>query len=201
MKFFSILLLIFIYISPANAQGDVEELKRYVDDLITKGYNIVNDPTLTEDQKVASSSSLLRANLHLDWMADYSLGRNKRGLSAQKIREFREVYSKFVVQAYASLSKSYSGVKAVVKKVTKIDDNMFIISMEILKKDSDTPVKVDYMVHKLEKTKTNPYKVGDVVTEGVSILNSQQSEFNSIITNQGIDGLISNLKEKISIKN
>ena len=77
---------------------------------------------------------------------------------------------------------------------------MFIINMEILKKDSDMPVKVDYLVHKLEKTKQNPYKVGDIITEGVSILNSQQSEFNNIISNQGIDALIDDLKGKISKK-
>ena len=68
-------------------------------------------------------------------MAEYSLGRHKKTLSTQKIREFTEVYSKLIVQAYAELSKNYSGVKAVIKKVNKVDDNMFIINMEILKKD------------------------------------------------------------------
>lgn len=48
--------------------------------------------------------------------------------------------------------------------------------MEILKSDSDSLVKVDYLVHKLENVKQNPYKVVDIMTEGVRILNSQQSE-------------------------
>ena len=52
----------------------------------------------------------------------------------------------------------------------------------------------------LEKTKQNPYKVADIITEGVSILNSQQSEFNNIISNQGIDALIDDLKGKVSKK-
>jgi phospholipid transport system substrate-binding protein len=193
----TILLSILVYIAPVTAQDDLENLKLYVDNLITQGYDIVNDPALTEDQKITRSSALIRPNLHLDWMAEYSLGRHKKTLSTQKIREFTEVYSKLIVQAYAELSKNYSGVKAVIKKVNKVDDNMFIINMEILKKDSDIPVKVDYLVHKLEKTKQNPYKVGDIITEGVSILNSQQSEFNNIISNQGIDALIDDLKGKI----
>ena len=65
--------------------------------------------------------------------------------------------------------------KAVIKKANKADDSMFIISMEILKSDSVSLVKVDYLVHKLENVKQNPYKVGDIMTEGVRILNSQQS--------------------------
>ncbi|MFK7967758.1 MAG: phospholipid-binding protein MlaC [Rickettsiaceae bacterium] len=202
MKIINIILLsIFVYIAPVNAQDDVEKLKVYVDNLITQGYDIVNDPTLTEDQKITRSSALISANLYLDWMAQYSLGRNKRSLSTQKMQEFTEVYSKFVVRAYAELSKNYSGVKAAIKKVTKVTDNAFIINMEILTTGSDIPVKVDYLVHKLTKTKQTSYKVGDIITEGVSILNSQQSEFNSIISNQGIDALIDNLKEKLSKKN
>ena len=197
----TILLYMFVCILPASAQNETEELKIYVDNLITEGYNIVNDTNLSDDEKIKRSSALIRANLHLGWMAKHSLGRHKKSLSAQKIQEFTEVYSKFVVQAYADLSKNYSGVKAVIRKVNKVDDDMFIISMEILKKDSDSPVKVDYLVHKLENVKKNPYRVGDIITEGVSILNSQQSEFNSIISNQGIDALIENLKKKLSKKN
>ncbi len=196
----ALLLYMFIYIAPVSAQNDTEQLKIYVDNLITQGYNIVNDAALSGDEKIKRSSTLIRANLHLDWMAHYSLGRHKKTISTQKIQEFTEVYSKFIVQAYAELSKNYSGAKAVIKKVNKVDDNMFIISMEILKTDSDSPVKVDYLVHKLENVKQNPYKVGDIITEGVSILNSQQSEFDNVISNQGIDALIDNLKEKLSKK-
>lgn len=196
----AIFLCMVVCIISARAEDETEKLKIYVDNLITQGYNIVNDNSLSGEDKVERSSGLIRKNLHLDWMAKYSLGRHKRTISAEKTQEFIEVYSRFIVQAYAELSKNYSGVKAAVKKVNKLDDDMFIISMEILKTDSDSPVRVDYLVHKLANTRQNPYKVGDVITEGVSILNSQQSEFDSIISNSGIDALIDNLKEKLSIK-
>jgi phospholipid transport system substrate-binding protein len=185
----------------AYADEETEKLKVYVNNLITDGYNIVNDANLSAADKVNRSSTLIRANLHLDWMAKYTLGRHKKSLSAEKIKEFTEVYSKFIVQAYADLSKNYSNVKAVVKKVNKVDDNVFLVSMEIFKKDSDSPVAVDYLVHKLTNAKQNPYKVGDIITEGVSILNSQQTEFDNVISNNGIDALISNLKEKLSKNN
>lgn len=185
----------------AYADEETEKLKVYVNNLITDGYNIVNDANLSAADKVNRSSTLIRANLHLDWMAKYTLGRHKKSLSAEKIKEFTEVYSKFIVKAYADLSKNYSNVKAVVKKVNKVDDNVFLVSMEIFKKDSDSPLAVDYLVHKLANTKQNPYKVGDIITEGVSILNSQQTEFDNVISNNGIDALINNLKEKLSKNN
>lgn len=192
---------ILAYNPMAYADEETEKLKVYFNNLITDGYNIVNDANLSAADKVNRSSTLIRANLHLDWMAKYTLGRHKKSLSAKKIKEFTEVYSKFIVQAYADLSKNYSNVKAVVKKVNKVDDNVFLVSMEIFKKDSDSPVAVDYLVHKLANAKQNPYKVGDMITEGVSILNSQQTEFYNVISNNGIDALINNLKEKLSKNN
>src|SRR5690606_34209722 len=104
-----ILLCIYVLVfNPlAYADEEAEKLKVYVNNLITDGYNIVNDASLPADEKVKRSSTLIRANLHLDWMAKYTLGRHKKSISAEKIKEFTEVYSRFIVQAYADLSKNY----------------------------------------------------------------------------------------------
>jgi phospholipid transport system substrate-binding protein len=120
-------------------------------------------------------------------------------LPSEKVNEFISVYSKFVVKAYADLAKHYNGEKAVVKKIKQVDDVMFIVSMEIVKKDNE-PIKVDYLVHKFGAKGDTPFKVADVITEGVSILNSQQAEFNSVIQSQGIDALIDSLNKKLSKK-
>jgi hypothetical protein len=38
----AILLYMFVCIAPVSAQNDTEQLKVYVDNLITQGYNIIN---------------------------------------------------------------------------------------------------------------------------------------------------------------
>lgn len=201
MKFINIIIFsLFFCILPAQADDDTMQLKNYIDGLISEGYSIVNDPNLASEAKFNKSRELIRANLHLDWMAKYSLGRNKKTISPAQLQEFVEVYSQFVVNAYADLSRHYNGEKAVVKKVKKIDDRMFIINMEIVKTDSASPIKVDYLIHKLDNEVAHPYKVADIITEGVSILNSQQSEFNSVISSQGIEALVADLKAKIARK-
>jgi phospholipid transport system substrate-binding protein len=195
----TILLCLYLFIVPASAlaQDEAVALTNYMNSLISEGYKIVSDPSASSEQKFKRSSEMIKANLHLDWMAKYSLGRNKRALSPEKLKEFVDVYTKFVVNAYADLSRHYNGEKAVVKKVKIIDDKMFIVNMEIVKTDSASPIKVDYLIHQLDN---GAYKVADIITEGVSILNSQQSEFNSVISSQGIDALIADLKEKVSRK-
>ena len=195
----SIFLSLIFFISPVYASNDAEseDLKKYVEDLIDEGYKLVHDKNLTESQRYRKSSRLIRSHLHLDWMAEYTLGRNRRMISDKKIAEFAKIYSQFVVKVYADLSSNYNGEKAVLKNVKKIDDDMFIVNMEIVRPSGQQPVKIDYLIHKLENGTKNPYRIGDIITEGISILNSQQSEFNSVISSRGIDALITELKQKL----
>ena len=60
---------------------------------------------------------------------------------------------------------------------------MFIVvNMEIVRTSGKQPVKIDYLINRLEISTNNPYRIRDIVTEGISILNSQKSEFNSVIS-------------------
>ena len=192
---FTIFLFIF-YISSAYANSEVQELKVYVENLIDKGYEIFNDQNLSNTERTDKSRRLIRSHLHLDWMAKYTLGRHRRVVSKNKIAEFSKIYSQFVVKAYTDLSTSYNGEKAVLKRIRQINDDMFIVNTEILRPGGQLPIKVDYLVHKIENGIEDIYLIGDIITEGISILNSQQAEFNSVISNRGIDALIVDLKSR-----
>ena len=193
----SIFLSIIIFIVPVQASEDTDELTKYVENLIDDGYKLVHDESLTDAQRHVKSSRLIRSHLYLDWMAKYTLGRNRRIIPSEKIAEFVKVYSKFVVKVYADLSSNYNGEKAVLKTVRQIDDDMFIVNMEITRPSGQPAIKIDYLVHKLENNTKEPYRIGDIITEGISVLNSQQSEFNSVISSGGIDALIIDLQSRM----
>ena len=188
--------LILFYSSSAYASSEVQELKTYVENLIDKGYEIFNDQRLSDTERTDKSRQLIRSHLHLDWMAKHTLGRHRRVISKNKIAEFSKIYSQFVVKAYTDLSTSYNGEKAVLKRIRQINDDMFIVNTEILRPGGQLPIKVDYLVHKIENGIEDIYLIGDIITEGISILNSQQAEFNSVISSSGIDALIADLQSR-----
>ncbi len=173
---------------------DTKKLKAYVQELMQDSYDMVHDTTLSEKERREKSSAMIRSHLHLDWMAKYSLGRHRRTIPEAQVKEFVQVYSLFVVKAYADLAANYKGEKAVLTNVKQIDDDLFIVNSEIVRPSSQSPVKVDYLVHKIDGKKEDPYLIGDIITEGISLLNSQQSEFNSVISSHGIERLIADLK-------
>ena len=197
----SVLFICLLFYTPAAvANIDIVEtvhLKRYAEKIIDEGHVILNNKALSAEDRNKRFSHLIKTNLYLKWMAKYTLGRHRRTISKDKINEFIKIYSQFVVTVYADLADSYNGEKATVKNIKQIDDDMFIVNMEILRPGGQLPLKVDYLVHKLEDAKKNPYRISDIITEGISILNSQQAEFNSVISTRGIDALVDDLKKRI----
>ena len=181
--------------TPSYAVDEVSELRQHAEKLIDEEYQNFNDSTLSADQKKANTREFIAKNLDLEWMARYSLGRNRKTISKHKLNEFIRVYSKFVIKTYTELSTSYSGEKAVLKKIKQIDDDRFIANMEIVKPNGQPPIRVDYLVNETTDPK-NRFLIGDIITEGISILNSQQAEFNSVISSHGLDALIADLKHR-----
>jgi len=63
-------------------------------------------------------------------------------------------------------------------------------------KDPTRPdIKIAFKVRR--DSKTNEWKAYDMVAEGISMLNSKRSEFESILRTDGIDAVISLMREKI----
>lgn len=204
-KIKNVLFSLFLFVPIANviaADADVKALEIYVKKLISDGEKLFNNKKISEEDREKQVAELLRKNLNLEWMAKYSLGRNRRTVSDAKLQEFTSVYSTFVINTYVELSKNYKGEDAELKSVKKLDEDLFMVSMEISNPRNSQSYKIDYLVHEYEnsKDKEGRFKVSDIISEGVSVLNAQQSEFNSILSGQGIDVLIAELKTKVANK-
>ncbi|NRB10005.1 MAG: ABC transporter substrate-binding protein [Rickettsiaceae bacterium] len=178
---------------------EVTQLRFYIQNLVDQGYDLLNNPSLPNKAKRKEIRKLISRNLYLDWMARYTLGRHRRVMSEADIEEFVNIYSQFVVKAYTDLFEYYNGHRALIKNIQQIDEDSFITQMEIVKADSQSPIEVSYLIHRITVAgQKDQYKIADIITEGISILNSQQSEFNSVILNQGLDVLIEDLQAKIN---
>lgn len=70
-------------------------------------------------------------------------------------------------------------------KVESINEKEHVVSMFI------GTVNVKYLIRGV-----GSLKVYDIITEGVSLINSQQAEFMNILSSRGYDALISDLKAK-----
>lgn len=175
----------------------VEVVKNYVNTLVKDGSSVLKDDTLSQEEKINKTRILISNNLDLDWMARYTLGGYRKTLAPEQINKFIDVYSKYVIKVYANLVKDYRGEDAKVGRVYPTGKTMFKVEMTIINNKENQGISVSYSVHPVKDISGKlSLKVTDIITEGISFLQSQQQEFTSSIANRGIDALISELVNK-----
>ena len=59
-------------------------------------------------------------------------------------------------------------------------------------RDGQPPVRVDYAMRKTAQG----WKIYDITVEGVSLVLTYRAEFESVVRNDGVDGLIRRLQQK-----
>lgn len=175
----------------ASLASTNESVNTYVNQLVHDGLDILDDTTTTQEVKIAKTKKLIFANLDLQWMARFTLGGYRKTLTPEQLNKFTTVYSNYVTKAYADLVKNYHGQKPSAFEVRSVDKGEFEVEMLI------GEVRVRYRVHQLAHLNDkNNFKVSDVITEGVSLIQSQQAEFMNILSNRGFDALVEELLSK-----
>ncbi len=134
---------------------------------------------------------LSRQILDFNWMGNYILGRYKKTISEENRKEFIEEYSKFLIRNYLSVLHYYTGDNYKILSIEKTKDNVFVVSTSVKYKE-DKFVKNNFRI--IEKN--GKYYITDIITEGISFINAQRSEVNSLITSKGFGKFLEELKTK-----
>lgn len=190
---FPLVAAIFLFFSITTSSNAVQnDITDYVNKILNQFVSIASNGTLTADQKVSRVKPLLIENLDIEWMAKFTLGRHRKALSPEQIAHFTSIYKSYLLASYAGAVKQYDGQKVQVTTIQNISTNESAVKTKIIREGQD-PLFIDYAV------RTYPgsvHKVFDVVTEGVSMITSQQAEFTNIIASNGIASLEKELSER-----
>ncbi len=166
-------------------------VENYVNQLIQDGLDVCNDNTLDQDTKTTKIKKLILANLDLNWMAKFTIGICIKTLTPEQIERFTKVYSNYVSKTYANLLKNYCDHKLKVQQIRILDQKEFMVEMLV------GATKVNYLVRQVNDTNSETsFKVSDIITENISLISSQQSEFMSIVNNSGFDKLVEEIIKK-----
>jgi len=104
------------------------------------------------------------------------------------VAEFRNM----LVRTYSNAISAYEGQTMKVMPVRmKPGDTDATVHNQFIRPGAK-PVLVDYAMRKTEKG----WKIYDIVVEGVSLVLTYRSEFDAVVKQDGIDGLIKRLSQK-----
>lgn len=179
---------------PAFAQGlGPDELVKKVTDEVLGA--IKSDKQLAAgDRQKALQLAEEKVLPHIDFAeaTRLAVGRAWREATGEQKKRLVEEFRRMLVRTYANAIGPYEGqTMKVAPTRNKPEDDEATVRAQFIR-SGGKPVQLEYQMRKTQ----GGWKVYDIVVEGVSLVLTYRSEFDAVVKQQGIDGLIKRLAEK-----
>jgi phospholipid transport system substrate-binding protein len=201
MKNFTNILLVAVLLFVGNARATSEENPyQLLQDVATKTFARIK----VEHGQIQKNPEMLRDVMEQELLPyiDYNfsalkvLGKHFRTVPKEKIPEFIQVFRQYLITTYALAMTYYTGQEVIFQPVREVGSDNTVTVRAVVKESGRPDINISFKLRK--NTKTNEWKAYDMVAEGISLLSSKQSEFESILRQEGIQKVIDIMKEKIS---
>lgn len=173
------------------AASQNSEVEQYVGKLVTDSIDILENEKLDYDAKTEKIKKQLQSNLDSKWMAKFTLGRAVKTLPKENVSRFVKAYSEYIISTYSRGLKEYRGQRVEIKSYDDLGNNFYIVKTHVIG-HTDQPIHVDYLTRKVNGS----FKIRDIITEGISLVNSQRSEYAGSLENEGLEHLIMKLQSR-----
>ena len=207
-KFAALLLgaLVFLAVSaatPARAgdaaakldAGIAEGAHKFVRVLADRALDALSKRDMTNLEREAAFRTLFVAHFDVPTIAKWALGRYWRIATKAEQDEYQAMFEDYIVTTYTNRFRDYTNEHLDVGEVDKIaDEDSGLMVRSLIVRDQPKPIRVDWRI----ASQGGGYKIVDVIVEGVSMVQTQRSEFSSVILRGGgkVAGLITELKLK-----
>jgi len=196
MKRFAAILLVAILL-PVSAAMAAAPQETYIDKLGKDVVTLLAEKEMPEATRKAGFAKLLKGNFDLKTIGRFVLGRHWREASEAQQVEYQRLFEQMVVTVYTQRFSDYSGQQLLVKGSVPAEgsESDVFVKSEIQQGGGAPPVAVEWRVRDIGGGK---FKIVDAVVEGVSMSVTQRSDFDAIVAQGGIDGLLTELKNRVA---
>ncbi|MDB4327249.1 ABC transporter substrate-binding protein [bacterium] len=199
-KFALLLLGVMLIFSASMTQAQDKNPYIMLEDVATKTFNRIKK----EHQLIEENPELLRTVMEEELLpyVDYNfsalkvLGKYYKKVPREKIPEYISVFRSYLITTYALAMAYYDGQDVEFQPVRDVTDERTVTVRAVVKEPSRPDINLAFKLRKNKKT--NVWKAYDMVAEGISLLSSKQSEFQSILRQDGIQKVIDLMNNTIS---
>ena len=186
-------LSLIIMILPSSIAEEKQKLIEFVNNTAKQVITVI-ESTNTNSQKEQNLSDIFCNSVDITWMAKFALGKYYKKIHQTELEEYLVAYKNFMISTYVSKFSEYNGVNFDIESVKYISNSQYIVSTKILnKKYTSKYINIAYRI----KMTNNHFLIRDIVAEDISLILGQRSDFNSILSKEGVASLIQRLREKI----
>lgn len=189
--------LLVVGVAP-SALGDTPQARAaaFIEELTNTAIRELTDPDLSQDLQEQRFRQIIHDHVAVKSIARWVLGgRQWRRASEDQRNRYVVLFGDLMVATYSHRFQSYAGEELVIEGTQGIDATQTLVRSAMLRPGSDRAIKIDWRVRET----SGQLRVIDVMVEGLSLAQTQRSEFTSFLraNGQSIDALIANLEERL----
>jgi phospholipid transport system substrate-binding protein len=169
----------------------------FVESLADEAIAALTTAGASREQRESRARELLARYFAVDTIGRWVLGRFWQQATADEQADYLTLFEDLIVTTYVDRFSRYSGERLSVSR-SVIDESSgdVLVFSEITRPAGGQPVEVGWRVRARDGT---AMKIVDVYVEGVSLGQTQRSEFASVIRNSGgkVAGLLDEMRRRI----
>lgn len=189
-------ILVLLFFMNQSFADETKNVENFVNDLGNKIIAVASNDKLKVNQRRDQLINIVDGVVDTNWIAKFVLGKHYRTATDAQKEQFKKLYHEFMVNTYGPKFNGYNGEKFSITSVTS-DGNYYTAKCIFYPKNNEPNINIDFRVRKNTSSNQPPFLVFDVVAEGVSLIETQRSEFGEVISKDGLDKFMVDLQERI----
>ncbi len=177
-----------------RALADCDGARDFIRAAAERAVAVLNASGATEAQRVQGMNTLLFEVADLPLIARLVLGRNWNSASPAQRTAYLDAFRVYALDSLAArFAKLDGGVRfTLLDRCVEVDDRDTLLATDVTMPSRPQPTRIDWRVRQSD----GEYRLIDVSIEGVSLVVSNRSEFDSVVQRQGLDALIAQIRGK-----
>ncbi|MFT6086811.1 MAG: phospholipid transport system substrate-binding protein [Glaciecola sp.] len=172
--------------------------------MINEVASLTFDRMKREKEQIEKNPELLRTVMEEELLPyiDYRfsafkvLGKYASKVPREKLLEFVSVFREYLITSYAVALGYYDDQLVEFAPALEFDGRSDVTVRAVIKDGERPDIKVAFKVRK--DRQSDQWQVYDMVAEGISLLSSKRTEFESILRQDGIDKVIELMRKNIA---
>jgi len=181
--------------SAARADDYGDGTKVFIKALAENAIASLTVKDLSKRERDRRFRSLMLDNFAISGIAKFVLGRHWPRATDQEKTEYLKLFEDLMVATYAERFSKYAGETLEVEQAEVRGEHDVIVYSTIKRVDGTEPIKVAWRV----RGKPGGFKIVDVIVEGISMVQTQKSEFASFIQQHdgNLGALLTEIRKRI----
>ena len=174
----------------AASPPTAEQATSFLDALSAEALGILSDRSTPIDEREQRVRDLMDKHVAIDFIARFALGKHWARASEAERADYTALFRRFFLQKYAAMLGGYDNQTLKIEGAKPAGNEDMLVNTSISDAAGGPPIRAGWRVRLFDGRP----QIIDIVIEGISMAMNQRQEFNSVLSRDGMHGLLDVLR-------